>query len=519
MDRHVKVNDPREMTIVRGGMVIPDLGSEHSVENSAVLVNGDEIIAVARYEELANEYPTARQLGTQNHVVIPGLVNAHHHGYGLTSLQLGIPDDHLEPWLLHLRGSAPYVDLFLDTLFSAVNLLRNGVTTVLHAGVPRGTGTLQHETRTALRAYEDSGLRVAYAVQIQDQNHMVYQPDDLFLESLPVALRSALGSALMAIPYPTVDEYLALVRDVASTYAEHPRIKIFACPFAPQWCSDLLLREVRDLAEELSLGIHMHALESRLQKEYGRRAYRKSTIEHLADVDLLGPRTSIAHGVWMTDQEMDLCAASDTSIVHNASSNLRLRNGVLPLPRLLERGVNVALGLDCMGLNDDEDILQELRLVANIHRMPQRTPKTHAIEPTDVLRTATTNGARVIGEELRIGKLEPGMKADLVLIDKEQLFFPHVDERISISQLLLSRARSVHVDTVMVDGRVLMDGRTLTHLNERNISSELVQSIHRSDEADAFADLMSAVRQHAVEFYETWRLSPAEALYVPHSLS
>src|SRR5262249_42004683 len=151
--------------------------------------------------------------------------------------------------------------------------------------------------------------------------------------------------------------------------------------------------------------------------EFGKQSYGTSTVEHLDELGILGPDVSLGHAVWLNDRDMEICAATGTSVCHNASSNLRLRVGILPAARMLEQGVNVSIGMDGTTLNDDDDMLQELRLVAKLHRVPRGLEHTPCPTSVDVLRMATVNGARSVTMESQIGKLEPGRKADVVLIE------------------------------------------------------------------------------------------------------
>ena len=143
---------------------------------------------------------------------------------------------------------------------------------------------------------------------------------------------------------------------------------------------------------------------------------------------MLGPDVSLGHAVWLKDRDMEICAETGTSVCHNASSNLRLRVGILPAARMLEKGVNVSIGMDGTTLNDDEDMLQELRLVSKLHRAPRGLEYTACPTPFDVLTMGTVNGARSVTMESEIGKLEPGRKADVVLID-DAFARPYLDPR------------------------------------------------------------------------------------------
>src|SRR5262245_5113267 len=250
--------------LLRGRHVIFDpaaLPAGGAIEDGAVAVEGDSVAAVGSYAELKARFPQAEELGSDRHVVMPGLVNSHHHGWGLTTLQLGAVDDYLEPWIVDFWCLHKPLDVYLDTLYANMKLIRSGVTTVLHAGYSRDWGNHEGETRAALRAYSDTGLRVAYGVHSLDRNTFVYQDDEEFLATLPADLAGRVRAALEELAPTRPDDMLGLAPRLCEEYADHPSITILLCAEGPEWCSDDLLRRIRRTANECQTGVHMHALE------------------------------------------------------------------------------------------------------------------------------------------------------------------------------------------------------------------------------------------------------------------
>jgi len=179
----------------------------------------------------------------------------------------------------------------------------------------------------------------------------------------------------------------------------------------------------------------------------------------------------------MAHEDIALMAATGTNVCHNASSNLRLQSGIAPLGRLLAAGIKIALGSDEAGINDDKDLLQEMRLVLKLHRVPgiELTPPT----AHQVLQMATANGAYASWFGDRIGTLEPGKRADMVLLDLRHIEEPYLDPEVSIVDAVIHRGRSIDVETVIVDGEVILRDRQLTRVDKADLLKELKKALDR----------------------------------------
>ena len=236
-------------------------------------------------------------------------------------------------------------------------------------------------------------------------------------------------------------------------------------------CSDDLLIGLKELATKYGTGIHIHLQETVYQKQYGLRAWGKTPLQHLNDLEFLGPDVVCGHAVWVTDEDIEIMETNGITVCHNASSNLRLQSGIAPLNRLLQRGIRVALGSDEAGLNDDKDMLQEMRLALKIHRVPgiENTPPS----AQQLLQMATANGAYASGFGDRIGTLEEGNLADMILLDLASIEEPYLEPGVSIVDAVLHRGRGVDVDTVIVHGEVIMRGRKLTRVDEQGLYEEI----------------------------------------------
>ena len=327
-------------TIVRGRQVVCRITGRDSAEvvaDGAVAVQDGEIVEVGRYDELIGRYQPDEVIGSSRHVVIPGLINAHHH-VGLTPFQLGSLDMPLETWIV-ARWALREVDPYLDTLWCAIQMIESGVTTVQHnhmtSRLPPELG-LYEAAGQVLDAYDASGMRVAFSIFTRDQNHLVYEDDERFLATLPSQLAESARERISLRPV-LLEEYLSATAELHARRSG-PRTNIFVSPHNVHWCSDEMLVGMSDLARRLKTGFHVHLQETIYQRMYGTRHWNKTPLAHLAELGTLGPEVSCAHGVWLSESDLDILSETGTAICTNPSSNLRLKSGVAPVNRLLERG-------------------------------------------------------------------------------------------------------------------------------------------------------------------------------------
>ena len=226
-------------------------------------------------------------------------------------------------------------------------------------------------------------------------------------------------------------------------------------------------------------------------------------LERLADAGVLGERSALAHGVWLRDADIDLLARTGATVVHNCSSNLRLATGIAPVRRLVAAGVSVALGLDDMGLADDDDMFAELR-VAHVMQRVHGEPQHPRLDPARLFGLAWNGGARVVGAASAIGRLEPGRRGDVVVLDLRALRAPFVAGDVDIWDLLVSRARAVHVDSVIVDGRPLMLGRKLQHIDRdalmQEVAAAAASALARRSPGESAS--LEQLRHRIVEHYQ-----------------
>lgn len=500
--------------IVRGGKVLCKITGRDSaevVDDGAVVVQSGAIVEVGKYDDLAARYQPDEVIGSSRHVVIPGLINAHHH-VGLTPFQLGSLDMPLETWII-ARWALREVDPYLDTLWCAIQMIESGITTVQHnhmaARLPPEM-SLYEGASQVVDAYEDSGMRVAFSMSTRDRNQLVYDDDERFLSTLPSQLARRARERLEAMPI-TLEDYLSSTAELHARRSGH-RTNIFVSPHNVHWCSDEMLISMSDLARRLNTGLHIHLQETVYQRMYGSRHWNKTPLAHLAELGALGPEVSCAHGVWLSEPDVDILAETETAICTNPSSNLRLKSGVAPVNRLLEHGVNVALGIDEAGINDDNDILQEMRMAQKIHREPgvlSPHPTSH-----DIFRLATVNAAKVTFFD-DVGAIESGKRADLVLIDMERIEEPYLHPDTDIVDALVYRGKGLDVDTVMVDGEVLLKDGKFLRMDKAEVAARLKESLARelTDRERRAASLSQDILPYINRWFSEWDLESGAGHY------
>jgi cytosine/adenosine deaminase-related metal-dependent hydrolase len=479
-------------------------GEPSIVEDGAVAVVEGRIREVGRRTELAARYPAAETYGSPDDVVLPGLVNAHHH-VGLSPFQLGSPDLPLELWGLY-RNAEPDVDPYFVTLCGAMELVASGVTAVqhLHRGASGATGPdgWMRTAREVLRAYADVGMRATFSFGLRDRNYLVYADDKAFIAGLPIELRSE-ATAFVGRRKVPIEAQLTCVASMLEGLASAPNelVRIQVAPTNPVWCSDDLLIKARDLAASYRTRLNIHVLETIYQQDWAARFYGTTAVRHMADLGVLGPDTTISHAVWLTPEDLDILANTGTVVCHNPSSNLRLRSGLAPIVALASRGVPVAIGIDEAGIDDRKDILEEMRLA-----LSQQQGIRHGapgLSATQVFGMCTRGGARSTGFDPEIGFLEPGRSADLVVLDWTPVETPYLDAGVRPIDAVVRRAKPP-VKAVFVAGRAIFRDGQFVHVDREAIHAQVRERLSRGGRPEGVGAFAQRLLPHVRDFYSTW---------------
>jgi 5-methylthioadenosine/S-adenosylhomocysteine deaminase len=480
-----------------------DRQSWDQIDDGAVLQEDGVIAAVGTYADLSKRYPNTTVIGSGNEIMLPGFVNGHHH-VGLTPVQLGSPDMPLELWFI-TRMVTRNLNLYLDTLYSAFEMIGSGITTVqhIHGWMPGTLETVQAKSEEVIRAYEDIGMRVSYCYAVRDQNRLVYQADDELVASLPKELQDPMKRWFERFKV-SLDDAMGMFESLHAKHNNKSRVKIQLAPANLHWCSDKALGLLSETSKKYDVPMHMHLLETAMQKEYAWRRGGCTAVEYIDRFDMLGPRMTLGHGVWLNEKDIDRMAETGSCVCHNCSSNFRLRSGIAALNHFEAKGINTAIGLDEAGINDDRDMLQEMRLVLRAHRVPGIGDEVPTM--AQVLRMASIGGAKTTGYGERLGTIAEGKAADLSLIDWKQISYPYLDEEMPLLDAVIQRAKTEGVRTVMCDGEVIYHNGRFTRVDRDNalktLHDELQQAL--SDDEVERRKLSKALLPHVKKFYANY---------------
>ncbi len=500
-------------TLVRGRYVLTRAehnGAAALLNDAAVAIAADgSIIETGRFDELRPRHPAADVIGDGSHFVLPGLVNAHHHGRGVSYMQLGQPDGALETWLNLAWGRKP-MDSYLMGLYTLMQQLRSGTTAVMF----NQAGPLA-EAEGTLTAFREVGMRTAFSIGFRSQCFLVYGDDDEFLTGLPDDL-SQTARAVVEGSRVAFEDNLNLVLDLHERY-EKPdpqAVRILLSPSGYHWADEDTLRRIVDTARANNMGIHTHVLETVYQRLYANRTTGQSPVKRLADIGMVGPGVSYAHCVWVTEDDIRILADTGTSVSHNASSNLRLHSGVAPVRAMLDAGVNVGIGTDSVGLNDDDDLLQEIGLSQRLHRVPGLDNRH--VTPGELLHMATLGGAKALTLDEHIGSLEPGKRADIVMLNRDRVSYPYLDSELDPLEVLVSRARGRDVRTVLIDGRVVYNNGEFPTLHVPAITMRIQEALQGGPPPEVLTRRQAAkeLDPYIRAYYRDWQLpeGPQHAL-------
>jgi len=508
------------VALVRAKWIVTGVQDRHTPEilsDAALAHEEGKVLAVGPLDEMRQRYPGAAVTQHARHMLLPGFVNSHHH-VGLTPLQLGSPDHALELWFAS-RMSAREVDIYLDTLYSAFEMIASGITTVQHIhGWRRGSFEQVHGASSAvLKAYRSIGMRASYCYAVREQNRLVYEDDAAFCARLPADVGTALAEHLKQSALSFAD-HMKLYKMLRDENIGQELTRIQLAPANLHWITDDGLMTLVEQAKADDVPMHMHLLETVYQKEYARRRTGTTAVKHMDKLGALGPWVTLGHAVWLTEEDVELVAHHKTCVCHNCSSNFRLRSGVAPINQLEKRGVTIGMGLDEAGLNDDRDMLQEMKLALRVHRVPGMDDDDVPSGP-QVLRMATEHGAKTTAFRGQIGRLAPGMAFDAVAIDYEAATYPFQDEDIPPLDVLIQRATTRHVDTVYVGGDPIYAQGRFKYVDRDKVLADIAEQLSRPRSADEEKRraLSKAVFPHVKNFYRNYLdgESPRQPFYAP----
>ena len=412
--------------LLSGGTVVTMDAGFRVLADAAVAVRGERIVAVGGARELGGRFKAARTIDTTGRIVMPGLVNTHTH-VPMTLLR-GVADDvELMVWLTKYIWPAEAAHVTPEfvtwgTRLAAWEMIRTGTTTF---------ADMYFYEDLVAEAAKQAGLRGFCAATVMDHAIPGLKDADEGLRAAEAFLKKWTGDPLIV---PAVGPHAA--------YTVGP---------------ETLLR-AKALADRYQARMTIHAAESPSEMALVKEKYGTTTVAHLDKIGFLGPRLTLAHAIWLSDDEIATIAARGVGTAHCPSSNMKLASGVSPVPKLRKAGVRAGLGTDGPASNNDLDMFEEIDLALKLHKITSGDPKI--LSARDGVEMATIGGARALHLEDEIGSLEPGKRADLIVLATDAPSAqPFYDAYSHIAYAL----KGSDVVTTMVNGRVLMeDGRMLT---------------------------------------------------------
>lgn len=421
--------------LIYAGWIIPVEPENVVYEQHALAIQNGKIVAILPSSEAVRKFSARITYRLTTHLLIPGLINTHTHA--AMNLLRGFADDlPLNEWLN-------------DRIWPAENTHVN-------------------------QEFVADGTKLAIAEMLRGGitcfNDMYYFPDVAADIADQLGIRATLG--LILIDFPTawgenVDEYLKKGREVYENFKEHPLIQTALAPHAPYSVSDASLKSAQAMAEELELPIHIHLHETVGEVEDSVEKHGERPLTRLEKLGLLSSRLIGVHLTQLNNDEINLLANNGINVVHCPESNLKLASGICPIPKLLNAGVNVALGTDGAASNDDLDILGEMRTAALLAKAFSRDASI--VPAAQALNMATINGAKALGIDHITGSLMPGKSADIVAIDMLDIETQPIYN--PLSQLVYTVGRDKVTD-VWVAGKHLLKSRILTTVNIHDLKAK-----------------------------------------------
>ena len=397
------------------------------IENGAVAIRADRILAVGPRAEIDRRYQAAQRLDRPDALIAPGLVNTHTHVP--MSLLRGIANDvRLQDWLTKFIFPAEAKNVTVDfvrwgTRLACLEMLLSGTTT-----------------------YTDG----------------YYFEDAIAEADREAGLRAVLGETVIGFPVPdapTPEDALRLTERFIQRFRNDPLVVPAVAPHAIYTNSDATLKAARALADRYGVPFLIHLAETRRERDDALATWGKTSVAELDSLGVLTGRTIAAHCVWVDDADVQIFKARGTGVAHCPSSNMMLASGVAPVPRMLAAGLNVGLGTDGpAGSNNDFDLMEEMDLAAKLQKVTTGDPQ--ALSAAQALEMATIGGARALGLDKEIGSLEPGKRADMITM---RLDLPNAVPLYDVVSQIVYALKGAGVRDSMVNGRLLLrDRRPLT---------------------------------------------------------
>jgi len=435
--------------LIEDGVIVTMDEARSIIFDGALAIDQGRIVAVGPTDQLVGDYAGKKVINARGKAVLPGLIDTHHHF--LQNFLKGSRDDlALVDWIDNV--SSPRIVLavqdylkgdydlqYYATLLGCIDALKVGITCILNmewATHPKVIGV-----------YEDAGIRAVHTLTMTDVDRWnkpgMLLPHDRLMD--------------------LADHLIARCRE-----SKDGRVTFRYGLACPNSCSTSLIEEVRDLADRNGVGITIHIAETKFEWDNIHNLFGKTPVGYLNDIGLLGPDVLGAHCIWLSDEDIQILKETGTSVAHNPECNMKIADGIAPIAKMLEAGVPVSLGTDSCATNDNMDMFEAMRVAAFLQKVTQLDPST--VPAYQALEMATIGGARALGMEDEIGSLEVGKKADVILMDLTGVHMRPINN--IVNNLVYCSSASSDVETVIVDGKIVVEDHKLLTIGEEEAVKE-----------------------------------------------
>lgn len=409
----------------------------HIYEPGALAVTGDSIMAVGLASELGQIYTPKETIDCHGRVLMPGLINAHTH-VPMTLLR-GLADDlRLDVWLMG------YV-MPVEREFVSPEFVRLGTQIACTESI-----------RSGVTCFAD----------------MYYYEDEVAKATAEIGLRAICSQTVLKYPSPDAESYevaLDYARDYIQRWKDHPLVTPSIAPHAPYTCTEEILEAAAALAVEFNVPLHTHIAETAIEVENSNNEHNMPVVPYVSKHNLFAAKVIAAHCVHVDESEMHILHRYGSGVIHNPTSNLKLASGMAPISKMIELGIHVGIGTDGPASNNDMDMFEEIRLTALLAKGSSGDPT--ALPAKTALAMATRIGAQALHIGDITGSLEPGKRADVIIVDISPLYnAPRFQREVNaVYAQLVYAAKSNDVTDVMVNGQWLMRDKALCTINEAEL--------------------------------------------------
>jgi len=428
----------KEIDLLISGCLAVTVNDEFSIiENAGIAINNGKIIAVDKVENISTEiYKPRKIIFAANKMAIPGLVNAHTHA-AMVYFR-GLADDlPLKEWLENHIWPAEAKHVNAEFIRKAVRL--------------------------AAAEMLKSGTTIFC--------DMYFLPDIAAEVLEEMKIKAILGSPLLDSKTPITKSPKEGLKNTENLIKKlrggSGRIMPAVAPHAPYTCSPELLKQAAEISQEYDVPFHIHLSEEEWENKKIESEKGMSSIAYLNNLGALTEKTIAAHVNWVSTHDIEILKQTGAGVVHNPQSNMKLATGICPVPDLLKAGVKVGLGTDGATSNNDLDMFGEIQTAARLHKIARKDPT--AVNAKEAIWMATKGGAKVLGLDKAIGSLEANKKADIVLLDMDK---PHLVPLYDAHSQLVYSVKGSDVDTVIIDGKTVVENGNLLVCDEEKILSE-----------------------------------------------